>query len=144
VSSEYVWHDMAQRWQTPEVGEQVMAALDEATTRTVLAANGVPEEQAAECARYLDATMKDCILRLYRSAVDVFREWEPDLAKIRAPGLVLWGAQDPFAAASFADRMGEQTGARKVVKFDCGHWWQCQEPAKAASEIQEFWNQVNA
>ena len=27
VDREYVWHDLAQMWQTPEVGEQVMEAM---------------------------------------------------------------------------------------------------------------------
>ena len=27
VDREYTWHDMAQMWQTPEVGEQIMAAM---------------------------------------------------------------------------------------------------------------------
>ena len=29
VHPDYVWHDMAQAWQTPEVGEQVVAAMTE-------------------------------------------------------------------------------------------------------------------
>jgi len=39
--------------------------------------------------------MKDCILKLYRSAKYVFAEWEPDLVHIQAPGLVIWEKTTP-------------------------------------------------
>jgi pimeloyl-ACP methyl ester carboxylesterase len=141
LSSEYVWHDMAQQWQTPGAGEAVMQAMTPPVIGPALAAAGVPEAYANEAAQHVDATMKDCILKLYRSAVTVGREWEPDLAKVTSPALVLWGEHDPYGAASFADKLGEKTRASKVVKFDCGHWWQLQKPADVAHEIQEFWQQ---
>lgn len=139
VSGEYVWHDAARLWQEPEVGEQVMAKLNERSGARMLVSNGVPEPLAVEAAAHIDATMKACILALYRSALTVFTEWEAELANIRAPGLVLWGDQDPFAGPRFADRMGEQTGARVVHFPECGHWWQCQEPDRTAVEIARFW-----
>ncbi len=121
-SSDYVWHKNAQRWQTPEVSERWMAAVDEDKMRASQLANGVAAAQATETARHFDPLMKDCILKLYRSARDPFRVWEPGLADIVAPGLVLWGAEDPFVPVAFADRLGEQARARRVVKFaDCGH-----------------------
>jgi pimeloyl-ACP methyl ester carboxylesterase len=139
VSGEYVWHSAARLWQTPEVGEKVVAALDEAAARRFLIDNGVPHAQAAEAARRIDPLMKDCILRLYRSAKEVFKEWEPDLANIRAPGLVLWGENDPFAEPRFADRMGAQTRSTVVRLADCGHWWQCQKPDETAAELLRHW-----
>ena len=142
VSRDYVWHPVAQTWQTPRAGEAAMAALDEAVAFRMLCGYGVPSEQAAVTARHIDPLMKDCILRLYRSALDVFREWEPDLARIRAPGLVLWGESDPFAAPQFANRMGEQTHASRVVRLpDCGHWWQCQRPEQTVYELQRHWRE---
>jgi len=145
VSGEYVWHPAAQTWQAPGAGEAAMAALDEAVAFRMLCGYGVPPEQAAVTARHIDPLMKDCILRLYRSARNVFREWEPDLARIRAPGLVLWGENDPFAAPHFADRMGEQTSASRVVRLaDCGHWWQCQRPDETAYELQRHWRETES
>jgi pimeloyl-ACP methyl ester carboxylesterase len=68
VSSDYVWHRAAQGWQTPQVGESMMAALDQSALCRFLVDNGVPESQANETAQYVDPVMKDCILKLYRSA----------------------------------------------------------------------------
>lgn len=139
-SGAFVWHKNAQLWQTPEVGERWMAAVGEEAMRASQLANGVPEAQAAETARHFDPPMKDCILRLYRSALDPFGEWERGLADIVAPGLVLWGEQDPFVPVAFADRLGEQARARRIVKFaDCGHWWPAQRPAEAARALEEHW-----
>jgi pimeloyl-ACP methyl ester carboxylesterase len=70
----------------------------------------------------------------------VFAEWEADLAHLRAPGLVLWGENDTFAAPRFADRMGELARARRVVRLaDCGRWWQCQRPDETAAALVQHW-----
>jgi pimeloyl-ACP methyl ester carboxylesterase len=143
VSSDYVWHRAARGWQTPQVGESMMAALDLSAAGRFLTDNGVPESQAREAARYLDPLMKDCILKLYRSARNVFAEWEADLTQIRSPGLVIWGEGDPFAEARFADRMSEQTRARRVERLpDCGHWWQCQRPDETAAALVQHWRSL--
>lgn len=63
---EYIWHDIAQQWQTPEVGEQVMAAMTPEMLQGLLVSNNVSAADAAETVRYVDDTMKDSILRLYR------------------------------------------------------------------------------
>lgn len=135
---EYEWHDAAKMWQTPELGEQVMALSTPETMTEGLAAAGVPAEEAAAAAANVDETMKQCILRLYRSAVNVGREWGGDLGKIRAPGLVLWADRDPFVAPHFGDKLAASTGAR-IVHFDCGHWWQQERPAEVAAELEKHW-----
>jgi pimeloyl-ACP methyl ester carboxylesterase len=144
VSCNYQWHSMARLWQKPGVGEQVMAGTNAAAAHKSLVEQGVPEALAAETASHIDPTMKDCILRLYRSATDVFKEWEPGLANIRASGLVLWGENDPYAGPEFAEQMGEQTGARRVVRIkDCGHWWPCQKPDEVAAELLRHWRDAD-
>src|ERR1051325_5764616 len=99
IDSEYVWHATAQMWQTPEVGEQVIAAMVNADVENRVAAMvgaGVPEATAPEVVAHIDTTMGECILGLYRSAVTVGSEWEADLARVDRPGLSLWGAGGPL------------------------------------------------
>jgi pimeloyl-ACP methyl ester carboxylesterase len=140
VSSGYVWHSAARAWQTPQIGEGQMAALTESVARRYLIDQGVPESEATETARHIDPVMKDCVLRLYRSATNVFAEWETDLVHIHAPGLVLWGENDPFAEPRFADQMGQQTRARRVVHLtNCGRWWQLQRPGEVAAALEQHW-----
>ncbi len=143
IDSRYVWHETAQMWQTPEVGEQLMASFEADAVADGLVAAGVPGDYAREAAQAMDDTMKRCILSLYRSAVTVGTEWEPDLARITSPGLLLWGEADPYAGAASGRRMAELTGARLAVFEGCGHWWQLERPDDAAREIERFWRQLS-
>jgi pimeloyl-ACP methyl ester carboxylesterase len=99
----------------------------------------VPPEDAAVTARNVDETMKSCILNLYRSAVNAGAEWEPDLRRVKAPGLLLWGEKDPYVIVDFGRRLAERTKARFVLLRDCGHWWPSQRPDDVAAELQAFW-----
>ena len=139
LDSEYEWHQAARAWQTPEVGERVMEALTPEALRRALVAAGVPEADAAESSRHVDALMKRSILALYRSAVHAGSEWEADLGRVTAPGLVLWGENDPYAAARFGQRLAERTGARSVTFPGCSHWWQLERPDEVAGELQRHW-----
>jgi pimeloyl-ACP methyl ester carboxylesterase len=83
--------------------------------------------------------MKRCILTLYRSAIRVGSEWEPDLRRVVAPGLVLWGEDDPYASVRFGARLAERTRARFVSFPRCSHWWQLERPDEVANELQSLW-----
>src|SRR5438128_12669186 len=74
VDREYVWHDLAQQWQTPDVGEAMMAVMSGDALADGLAAGGVPAADARGVASHVDELMKQCILGLYRSAVRVGEE----------------------------------------------------------------------
>src|SRR3954471_2614272 len=79
---EYVWHDMAQVWQTPGAGEEAVAAMAAAPIAdraAMLASAGMTEAAATACAAAftLDG-MGRCILALYRSAAQ--------------PKMAAWGA----------------------------------------------------
>jgi pimeloyl-ACP methyl ester carboxylesterase len=139
LDPEYEWHKVAKLWQTPEVGEQVMEKLTPETLAPGLVAAGVPVEDAAEAARHVDATMKRSILALYRSGVRVGAEWEHGLSRVGERGLVLWGADDPYAAPEFGSRLASRTGARFVAHAACGHWWQLERPGEAAKELEALW-----
>jgi pimeloyl-ACP methyl ester carboxylesterase len=139
VDAGYVWHDAARRWQTPAVGERAMEQLTADVLRGALTATGVPADDAAAAAARLDETMKRAILGLYRSAVRVGAEWGPDLSRLRAPGLVLWGERDPFAGPEWGRRLAGRTGARLVVFPECSHWWPLERPRETAAELRAFW-----
>lgn len=142
IDSKYVWHEAAQLWQTPEVGEQVMQAMTPEAIQAALTQGGVPDSDAAETARHIDDTMKSCILKLYRSAINVGAEWEHDLGQIAAPGLVIWGDEDPYVTPNFGVYLAERTRAKFVSFYDCGHWWQLQRPDEVAAELQKLWRAI--
>jgi pimeloyl-ACP methyl ester carboxylesterase len=140
IDREYGWHQAARAWPTPGMGEKAMAGMTAQTLQTALASAGVPAADAAKAGEKLDATMKQCILNLYRSAVNAGTEWEDDLRRVSAPGLVFWGEKDPYASVEFGARLAEKTRARFVPFAGCSHWWQLERPADVAGELQRFWS----
>jgi pimeloyl-ACP methyl ester carboxylesterase len=138
----FEWHDFAKIWQTPQAGEefwdQQLAASAEQRAG-VFQMFGVPEEPALELASHISRTMAECILDLYRSAVDVGKQWGPDFAAIPAPGLVIIPSEDPFLRAASATKAAARAGAKTVALDGFGHWWMLQDPAGAAAVLGEFW-----
>jgi pimeloyl-ACP methyl ester carboxylesterase len=139
VDAEYVWHQAARIWQTPEAGEQFMEAMTPDAIRAALAAGGVSETDAEVAVAHIDETMKRCILPLYRSAVSVGAEWEGDLGRLPSLGLVLWGEKDIYVAPSFGERLAARTGAKYVCYPGCSHWWELDRPDEVAAELQALW-----
>ncbi len=69
---DYVWHDMAQVWQTPGAGEEVVEAMigapfDDRVAQ--LTGFGIPHDVATALASGQDEQMGRAILALYRSAI---------------------------------------------------------------------------
>lgn len=141
VDAEYDWHVFAKIWQTPGEGERWMRELDLDAFAEQLAGFAMPVDDARRSVRFIDDTMKDCILRLYRSAVQVGREWEPGLTGVTSRSLVLWGLDDPFLPNVFADHLGKATRADAVVKLRCGHWLPLEQPQAVVRELEAHWNQ---
>ena len=121
IDREYVWHDLARQWQTPGVGEAIMAAMSGDALADGLVAGGVPAEDARAVASHVDARMKECILGLYRSAVRVGHEWEDDVARVTRPALILWSRDDPYVAPRFAERLAARVRGELVLLEGCGH-----------------------
>jgi pimeloyl-ACP methyl ester carboxylesterase len=140
VDREYVWHDMAQMWQTPDVGEQVMDGFTPEAMVEVLAAQ-TDQEAAEETARHVDDVMKRCILALYRSAVKVGDEWQDGVEAVagRFPSLVIWAANDPYVPLEFGQRLAKRLDGRLLTFDDSGHWWPYTKPKEVAAALQDFW-----
>jgi pimeloyl-ACP methyl ester carboxylesterase len=139
---EFEWHDFAKIWQTPQAGEdfwdqQLAAPAEERAS--VFQMFGVPAEPALDLASHINRSMADCILDLYRSAVDVGSQWGPDFTAIPAPGLVIIPSEDPFLSAASATKAAARAGAQTVTLDGAGHWWMLQDPARAATILREFW-----
>jgi pimeloyl-ACP methyl ester carboxylesterase len=142
VDVEYVWHDMARQWQTPAVGEQIMAAFAPEMLEDGLVAAGVPRQYAHEASHHVDETMRACILRLYRSAVHVGREWQSAVEKVTRPALILWSRDDPYVAPVFAERLAARVRGELLLFEGCGHWWPLERPAEAAAALERLWASV--
>ena len=132
----YVWHDMAQLWQTPEAGEEAvagMAALPLDARTAMFESFGADHETAVELGAALDAEMGRCILALYRSAAQpaVADYAAAHLADARRrPGLVIVPTEDPYTGGEeLARRAAAVADARVEVLDGLGHWWMLSDPA---------------
>jgi pimeloyl-ACP methyl ester carboxylesterase len=138
IDREYPWHPLAQVWQTPGEGERYMAEeLTDEFGIAHLVENGVPRA-AAERNVWTLPGGKQTILDLYRSAVHVGTEWQPDLERVTLPSAVLWGRADPYVPLVFGERLAERLGAEMVV-LECGHWWPYEQPRETAEALTRLW-----
>lgn len=138
LDEEYHWHDTAVAWQTPGLGEQMMELMGGEVAIEGLVAAGLPREYAEHAVARIDARMKDTILRLYRSAVDVNPRWAPDLAAIRCPALVVWPVDDPFVDRRFGARLAARIHG-ELLEVDGGHWWPVRHPETVAAALERLW-----
>lgn len=142
---DYVWHDMAQVWQTPGAGEEMLQNMigGGLPARTELMVSfGFPEDVAAAVAEHQNDDMITAILALYRSAAqpamaEAGRALESAAAR---PGLSLLATADPFIGQSDnRRRAADRAGARTEVLEGLGHWWMLEDPQRGAAALTEFW-----
>lgn len=145
---DYIWHDMAQVWQTPDVGEETVEAMVGVTQSDKIAGYegfGMPTDVATELATATDSVMGRCILALYRDAAQpALRQLGQQLPAASArPGLVIVADEDHFVGTEeMARYSAEQAGASVTVLRGVGHWWMLQNPAGGAAALQDFWSGV--
>ena len=143
---DYVWHDMAQVWQTPGAGEEMvagMAALPVEERTAMFESLGVSPDVARTLAPALDDTMGRCILALYRSAAQPFMsEFGGRLEAAAArPGLVIIATEDEYTGGEERARWAAaKAGAKVAVLQGLGHWWMVQDPKAGAAALEEFWS----
>ena len=142
---DYVWHDLAQVWQTPGEGEQLIDTMLGGTVQDRaerLVAFGIPLDIATSIATAQGPEMGRAILLLYRSARQpALAEAGRALANAAArPGLSLLATDDPYVGTNdFRQRAAERAGARTEVLDGLGHWWMVQDPARGAAALTRFW-----
>jgi pimeloyl-ACP methyl ester carboxylesterase len=136
---DYVWHDTAKIWQTPDQGEAFMKLFAGEPVAQALMSQGQTKETAHEAASHIDEEMKTCILALYRSAVNASAEWYADLKRAPHRALILWGEQDAFAAPKFGELLARDTGGKFHLMRGCGHWYPTQDPEAMATALDHHW-----
>ncbi len=145
LHSDYVWHDAAQAWQTPDIGEQVVAMMTGVSHDEKVAmftGLGLPERLADELAVAADDDMGRCILRLYRTgAQPAVGQLGDRLATMELPpGLVIRAELDPYVSADLGSAVAARLGA-EVLRLDGrGHWWMVDDVDPVADSLIAFWS----
>ena len=145
---DYVWHDMAQAFQTPGVGEQLVEMTQDGSVEEraqQLVTFGIPPDVATSFAAAQGPEMSHAILAVYRSArqpalADAGRALDNAAAR---PGLSLLATEDPFVGSDeIRRRAADRAGARTEVLDGLGHWWMVQDPARGAAALSRFWKSL--
>lgn len=145
LHADYVWHDAAQAWQTPDVGEEVVAAMfgtPVADRVAMLVGLGITEAAAADVAEWMNEDMGRCVLALYRGASQPYMA---DLGTRLAtaelpPGLVIIAPGDHYAGS--VETMQDQAsamGAQTVTLDGQNHWWMFEGADAAADALIGHW-----
>ena len=142
---DYVWHDMAQVWQTPGAGEEAVAAMvatpieDRAAGFSGL---GLPEDVAASMAAGFTEDMGRCILGLYRAAAQpaLTQLGQRLVATDLPPGLIIDATADAYVSSDLGVQMLEPLGAGHLKLEGNGHWWMTEAPDAAADGLVSFWS----
>ncbi len=140
IHADYQWHDLAQAFQKPEVGEQAVQTMiggAPADRIAMLAGFGVPSDTAASVSAGQNEEMARCILALYRSAV------QPTMANLgmrlaeteRRPGLILIPTEDHFVGTeSMCAEVATSLGAKALTLKGFNHWWMFGDGAAMAAD----------
>ncbi len=142
---DYVWHDLAQVWQTPSDGEQLVNTMLGGTVEdraAQWAGLGIPSDIATSIAAAQGPEMGRAILLLYRSAAqpaiaEAGRALETAAAR---PGLSILATEDTYVGSdAIRRRAAARAGAHTEVLDGLGHWWMMEDPARGAAALTRFW-----
>ncbi|OCB16380.1 alpha/beta fold hydrolase [Mycobacterium intracellulare] len=146
---DYVWHDLAHVWQTPDDGEQLVNTMLGGTVQdraAQMAALGIPMDIATSIAAAQGPEMGRAILSLYRSArqpamAEAGRALENAAAR---PGLSLLATEDPYIGSDeIRRRAADRAGAHTAALDGLGHWWMVQDPDRGAAALTRFWEPLD-
>lgn len=141
---DYVWHELAQVWQTPQVGEQAfaqIASMPAEARAQRFESLGMTAATARKVVAGTNPDLGKAILALYRSAAQpVLRDLGTGLPRAAAkPGLALIATEDHYCGGeTLARRCAERAGAKVAILEGVGHWWMCQQPKQGADAINSF------
>lgn len=136
---DYQWHRMARMWQTPLLGELIMALTRKEALCKALHAAGLPADLASREVSHWSPHMRKSILRLYRSAKTAGEEWWPEAESLPARGLVFWGEDDPYVPTWVAEKFCAHTGATLERQPATGHWSVVERADVLAGLLKRHW-----
>ena len=134
LQPDYIYHDAALRWQTPDIGEQAIAGMvaeDDQDFVPYFSSMGMTPTVAAN----INDDMARCILALFRSAAQQALANIGKLFTTAAPpnGLAIIAPNDHFCGTvQDMSQVEPSVNATTATIDDAGHWWMCSHPELAA------------
>jgi pimeloyl-ACP methyl ester carboxylesterase len=142
---DYHWHIIARVWQTPVLGELLMATANRWVFRTLTnlgQRRKLSREFLDEMYDNFDRDTRHAVLKHYRAEANprpAARRQADALRPYDLPALVVWGGRDPYLRADLAERQKQAfPSARIVVLPDSGHWPFIDNPEESAAHLLPF------
>ncbi|MBJ7355001.1 MAG: alpha/beta hydrolase [Thermoleophilaceae bacterium] len=134
------WHRLARLYRTPIAGEAFMAIANEAGFKRTL--KDLPADDLDVMWRNFDRPTRRAILALYR-ATDMEAQAAnlPQFRLLTAnwPALVIFGVDDPYLPAKFAERNKESLPNATVHLIEgAGHWPHLEKPDAVSAKLIPF------
>ncbi len=142
---DYHWHIIARVWQTPVLGELLMATTTRTTFRTLTnlgRKRKLPREFLDAMYDNFDRSTRRAVLKHYRAESNprpAARRQADAVRPYDIPALVVWGADDPYLGLHLAEAQKQAfPSARIVVLPDSGHWPFIDNPTEVGAQVLPF------
>lgn len=137
------WAEIAVSMRTPGQGEALVNSTSRAEFGTLLkaASDSFDDDVLDEYWKAFESReARHRWLELYRSFdLDELEPYQPRLAALGVPALVLWGQRDEFLQPGYGERFARQIpGAELVLLEDVRHFLFEDEPERCAREVIAF------
>jgi haloalkane dehalogenase len=137
------WIAIAKTMRTPGQGEALVDSLSRPAFATLLreASDALDDRALDEYWKvFSTADGRRGMLELYRSFdLDEVRPYQPKLAALEVPTLILWGEGDEYLPIDYASRFASQIpGSKLVVLEGVRHFLFEDEPERCAKEVIDF------
>jgi pimeloyl-ACP methyl ester carboxylesterase len=136
-------HRAAKTWAVPVLGELFMMAITPKRLRAMAIRANMPLEMVEiSVDLWKRGHIKKSIIGLYRSANGlnwIGSPWVDTLETLPKPGLVLWGADDPFGPVEGGRYWAETYGFPFVQIDQAGHWVIAEKPEAIAPALTKHW-----
>ena len=137
----YRWHRLARVWRAPLAGELFMGSSTRwAVQRLLRPVTTAPDVLIDSIWDHFDHGTQRAILKLYRSAPpSLLARAGERLGELRCPALIVWGEDDPYIPAAFAQRFADALGGDTRVEILPGvrHWPWIDDP-RVVQTVAEF------
>mgnify|MGYP003654299931 CR=1 FL=1 len=142
IDPDYSGHTTARRWATPILGEFTMLMMrNKARVEAVLKDAGMPADLARHETACMDKTMRQSILKLYRSALGLrfSKDWLDPLKNLPQRGQLYWGETDPFVDLSVGQRFAKTHNVPLQIEHGSGHWACAARAENFAALLKSHW-----
>ncbi|WP_026693398.1 alpha/beta fold hydrolase [Peribacillus kribbensis] len=135
ISTDYVWHKLAQLWRTPLTGEKVMKQMEDFMgfhAETKKSIPNIDDETLLDFYQvFRNEDTSRVILELYRSMnKEDVQLYQGKLKAIKCPVTILWGELDPYVPLKFAFKLKIESLLHADVQVinNIGHFIQIENP----------------